>query len=119
MPKLISSPTLIAAAGSKPKQIREYVGQVNSGHAHVSLAHMTSPPGWVEPGQTPEFQEITLVLTGALQVDYANGSLTVEAGQAVITEPGEWVRYSTPNGADYVAFCLPAFDPGTVHRDPE
>ncbi|MGV3522930.1 MAG: cupin domain-containing protein [Candidatus Sericytochromatia bacterium] len=117
MPRLISEPTLIPSAGNAPKEIREYVGGVNTGHRHTSLAHMTSPPGWVEPGQRPEFQEITLVLKGCLQVEHEAGALQVRAGQAIITEPGEWVRYSTPEGAEYVAICLPAFTPETVHRD--
>ena len=117
MPRLIESPTLIPAAGTKPKQIREFVGGVNTGHSHVSVAHMISPAGWVEPGQQPEFQEITVVLKGSLDVEHREGTLSVNAGQAVITEPGEWVRYSTPEGAEYLAICLPAFSPDTVHRD--
>lgn len=119
MPRHIPTPTLIEAAGNKPKEIREYIGRVNSQHAQVSVAHMTSPAGWVEPGQTPEFQELTVVLQGTLQVEHADGMLEVQAGQAVITEPGEWVRYSTPAGAQYMAICLPAFSPETVHRDPD
>ncbi|HEY9841559.1 MAG: cupin domain-containing protein [Candidatus Sericytochromatia bacterium] len=117
MPKLIASPTVIPAAGSKPKLIRELLGQVNTGHSHVSVAHMSSPPGWVEPGQQPEFQEITVVISGSLEVEHEHGSLSVAAGQAVIAEPGEWIRYSTPEGAEYIAICLPAFSPDTVHRD--
>jgi mannose-6-phosphate isomerase-like protein (cupin superfamily) len=120
MPKLIETPTVIEAAGNKPKRIAELVGRVNSGDAHVSVAHMVSPQGWVEPGQRPEFEEITVVLRGALHVEHEGGTLVVEAGQAVIAAPGEWVRYSSPGagGAEYVAVCLPAFSPDTVHRDP-
>jgi mannose-6-phosphate isomerase-like protein (cupin superfamily) len=119
MPRLIAAPTVIAAAGTKPKKIEEFAGRVNSGHAQVSVAKMTSPPGWQEPGQRPEFEEITVVLRGMVRVDYDGGSLDVHAGQAVVTAPGEWVRYSTPgpDGAEYVAVCLPAFSPATVHRD--
>ena len=121
MPTLISSPTIIESAGNKPKRIEEFVGRVNSDEPAVSVARMTSPAGWVEPGQTPQFREITLVLSGALQVEHAGGSMRVGAGQSVITEPGEWVRYSTPEagGAQYVAVCLPAFSPDTVQRDDE
>ena len=119
MPKLIERPTLIQAAGTKPKQIQEYAGRVNSGHDGVSVARMISPEGWLEPGQRPEFEEITVVLRGLLHVDYEGGALDVRPGQAVVTAPGEWVRYSTPEpgGAEYVAVCLPAFSPNTVHRD--
>ena len=119
MPKLIERPTLIQAAGTKPKQIEEYAGRVNSGHVTVSVARMVSPCGWEEPGQRPEFEEITLVLQGVLRVEHEGGVLEVGAGQAVVTAPGEWVRYSTPyaDGAEYVAVCLPAFSPATVHRD--
>ena len=119
MPTLISAPTVIQAAGNKPKQIEEFAGRVNSGHAGVSVARMVSPEGWVEPGQRPEFEEITVVLRGLLRVEHESGSLDVRAGQGVVTLPGEWVRYSTPEagGAEYVAVCLPAFSPGTVHRD--
>ncbi|MBS0206021.1 MAG: cupin [Planctomycetes bacterium] len=119
MPTLISAPTLITAAGNKPKVIREYIGRVNSQTNAVSVAHMTSPSGWVEPGQRPEFDEYTLVLKGVLRVEHADGVLEVQAGQAIITHAGEWVRYSTPGleGADYVAICLPAFAMDTVHRD--
>ena len=117
MPKLIAQPTIIKSAGSKPKQIEEYAGRVNSGHRAISVARMRSPAGWEEPGQRPEFEEITVVLTGALRVEYEGGELIVNAGQAVVASPGEWVRYSTPNGAEYVAVCLPAFAPDTVHRD--
>jgi mannose-6-phosphate isomerase-like protein (cupin superfamily) len=121
MPRLISAPTVIPAAGTKPKIIEEYVGAVNSGHTHCSVARMRSPEGWVEPGQRPEFEEITLVLSGLLRVEFEGGSLDVTAGQAIVTAPGEWVRYSTPQagGAEYVAICLPAFSPATVHRDAE
>jgi len=119
MPRLIEAPAVIEAAGTKPKRIEEYAGRVNSGHQTVSVAKMTSPEGWVEPGQTPEFEEITLVLAGMLRVEHAGGALEVHAGQAVIATPGEWVRYNTPEpgGAEYVAVCLPAFSPDTVHRD--
>jgi mannose-6-phosphate isomerase-like protein (cupin superfamily) len=119
MPTLIETPTVIAAAGTKPKRIEEYVGRVNNGHERVSVARMLSPQGWVEPGQRPEFEEITLVLRGTLHVEYEGGALDVRAGQAVATAPGEWVRYSTPEqgGAEYVAVCSPAFSPATVHRD--
>lgn len=119
MPRLIESPTIITAAGNKPKRIEEYAGRMNSGHAGVSVARMISPGGWLEPGQRPEFEEITLVLRGMLRVESEGGTLDVTAGQAVVTSPGEWVRYSTPepDGAEYVAICLPAFSPDTVHRD--
>ena len=120
MPKLLESPTIITAAGNKPKRIEEYAGRVNSGHTAVSVARMVSPAGWLEPGQRPEFEEITIVLRGMLRVQSeGGGTLDVRAGQAVVTTPGEWVRYSTPDadGAEYVAVCLPAFSPQTVHRD--
>ena len=119
MPKHILKPTTITAAGNKPKRIDEYIGRVNSGTEGVSVAHMRSPGGWVEPGQRPDFEEYTLVLKGALHVEFEGGSLEVQAGQAVITHAGEWVRYSTPGeeGAEYVAVCLPAFSPDTVNRD--
>jgi hypothetical protein len=118
MPKLITVPKVIEAAGQPPKRIEEFVGRVNSGHDHISVARMVSPAGWSEPGQRPEFQEITVVLRGLLRVEHEEGVLEVRADQAVITEPGEWVRYSTPSeGAEYVAICLPAFSPTTVHRD--
>ncbi|MEQ8762746.1 MAG: cupin [Planctomycetota bacterium] len=119
MPTLIESPTRIEAAGNKPKIIEEHVGRVNSGTEALSVAHMKSPPGWVEPGQTPEFDEYTLVLRGLLRVESKSGTLDVRAGQAVIAHKGEWVRYSSPeaDGAEYVAICLPAFSPDTVHRD--
>jgi mannose-6-phosphate isomerase-like protein (cupin superfamily) len=120
MPQLIPAPTVIEAAGNKPKRIEEYAGRVNSAHTAVSVARMVSPSGWQEPGQRPEFEEITVVLAGTLRVEYEGGVLEVPAGQAVVTRPGEWVRYSTPGpeGAEYVAVCIPAFSPATVHRDP-
>jgi quercetin dioxygenase-like cupin family protein len=119
MPRLIERPTIIQAAGTKPKRIEEFAGHVNSGHAGVSIARMVSPQGWVEPGQCPEFEEITVVLRGLLQVEHDGGTIEVRPGQAVVTAPGEWVRYSTPDqdGAEYIAVCLPAFSPATVHRD--
>jgi ethanolamine utilization protein EutQ (cupin superfamily) len=119
MAQLIEKPTVVQAVGNKPKRIEEFVGHVNSGTAAVSVARMASPAGWVEPGQTPEFDEYTLVLRGTLRVETQTGTLDVRAGQAVIAPRGEWVRYSTPQegGADYVAVCLPAFTPGSVHRD--
>lgn len=119
MPTLIEKPTRIEAAGTKPKVIEEYVGRVNSGEPAVSIAHMRSPAGWAEPGQTPEFDEYTLVLKGTLRVEHRGGSIDVRAGQAVLVRRGEWVRYATPgeDGAEYVAVCLPAFSPETVHRD--
>jgi mannose-6-phosphate isomerase-like protein (cupin superfamily) len=120
MPTLIPKPTVIEAAGNKPKRIEEYAGRVNSGHANVSVARMVSPEGWLEPGQTPQFEEVTVVLRGLLRVEHDGGILDVRAGQAVIAHPGEWIRYSSPEpgGAEYVAICLPAFSPDTVHRDP-
>ena len=119
MPTLIAQPTRIAAAGTKPKLIDEYIGRVNSQHSAVSIAHMRSPQGWSEPGQTPEFDEFTVVLRGMLRVNTAQGQLDVQAGQAVVAHAGEWVQYSTPDadGAEYIAVCLPAFSPDTVHRD--
>src|SRR5688572_11485030 len=119
MPRLIPQPTVIQARGNKPKRIEEYAGRVNSGHSNVSVARMVSPKGWVEPGQRPDFEEITVVLRGTLRVEHEGGALDVRAGQAVIASPGEWVRYSSPEpgGAEYVAVCLPAFSPDTVHRD--
>lgn len=121
MPRHVPSATTIAAAGNKPKTIEEFIGRVNSSTAQVSIARMTSPAGWVEPGQTPEFDEYTLVLRGMLRVEHREGLLDVRAGQAVIVEAGEWIRYSSPEaeGAEYVAICLPAFSPDTVHRDAE
>ncbi len=119
-PTLIAQPTRVEAAGNKPKLIDEYVGRVNSATSEVSVAHMRSPGGWQEPGQTPEFEEFTIVIKGMLRVEYSGGSMDVRAGQAVITPKGEWVRYSTPepDGAEYFAICLPAFSMQTVHRDP-
>jgi len=119
MPTLIAQPTRIEAAGNKPKIIDEYIGRVNSGTSAASVAHMRSPEGWVEPGQTPEFVGFTVVLRGLLRVHHKSGSLDVRAGQAVITNPGEWVQYSTPEpgGAEYIAVCVPAFSPQSVHRD--
>ena len=121
MPHLIEAPTIIESAGNKPKRIEEYAGRVNSGSESMSVARMKSPGGWQEPGQCPEFEEVTVVLAGMLRVESKNGSFEVRAGQAVVAEPGEWVRYSTPeaDGAEYVAVCLPAFSPDTVHRDAE
>jgi mannose-6-phosphate isomerase-like protein (cupin superfamily) len=119
MPTLIPAPTVIQAAGNKPKRVEEYAGRVNTGHADVSVARMVSPEGWQEPGQRPEFEEITLVLRGLLRVEHEGGTMDVSAGQAVVTRPGEWVRYGSPasGGAEYVAICLPAFSPASVHRD--
>jgi ethanolamine utilization protein EutQ len=119
MPTLISQPTRVAAAGSKPKLIDEYIGRVNSKDGAVSVAHMRSPQGWTEPGQTPEFDEFTVVLHGLLRVKSKAGELDVNTGQAVVVRAGEWVQYSTPNpeGAEYIAVCLPAFSLETVHRD--
>ena len=119
MPTLISKPSIVEAVGTKPKQIEEYAGRVNSGHEGVSVARMISPEGWEEPGQRPAFEEITVVLRGLLRVEYEGGHLDVNAGQAVVTASGEWVRYSSPaqGGAEYMAICLPAFSPATVHRD--
>jgi mannose-6-phosphate isomerase-like protein (cupin superfamily) len=119
MPTLVAQPTRITAAGNKPKVIDEYIGQVNSSTSTVSVAHMRSPEGWQEPGQTPEFDEYTIVLKGALRVEHREGYVEVRAGQAVITHRGEWIRYSTPEpgGAEYIAVCLPGFSPDTVHRD--
>lgn len=120
MPILISSPGSVAAAGSKPKIIEEFVGRVNSGTSDVSIARMRSPGGWVEPGQTPEFDEYTIVLHGLLRVMHRDGVMDVSQGQAVIVRRGEWVQYSTPHkdGAEYLAICIPAFSMDTVHRDP-
>ena len=119
MPAFISSAIRIAAAGTKPKIIEEYIGRVNSKTSTVSIAHMRSPSGWVEPGQKPSFDEYTLVLKGMLRVDHKAGSIEVHAGQAIIAYEGEWVRYSSPDGegAEYIAVCLPAFSIDTVHRD--
>jgi mannose-6-phosphate isomerase-like protein (cupin superfamily) len=121
MPTHITTPTRIEAAGNKPKLIDEYIGHVNSRMEALSIAHMRSPAGWVEPGQTPEFEEYTVVLKGILRVAYAGGHIDVKAGQAVIAHAGEWVQYSTPtdDGAEYIAVCRPAFSPMLVHRDEE
>lgn len=121
MPEIIDGPTRVEAAGEPPKTIEEYVGRVNTGDDAISIARMRSPSGWREPGQRPEFDEYTLVLRGMLRVESEDGTVDVEAGQAVVTRGGEWVRYSTPGpeGAEYVAVCLPAFSPDTVHRDAE
>jgi ethanolamine utilization protein EutQ len=120
VPTWIAAPTRVEAAGNKPKLIDEYIGRVNSGTSAASVAHMRSPGGWQEPGQTPEFDEFTVVLRGVLRVEYEGGQMDVCAGQAVIAHRGEWVRYSTPEaeGAEYIAVCLPAFAMDTVHRDP-
>lgn len=120
MPVKINAPTVIPGVGSKPKRIEEYFGRVNSQTAALSIARMKSPPGWVEPGQRPEFDEYTLVLAGALHVEAGGSTLVVRANEAVLCQAGEWVRYSTPeaDGAEYVAVCLPAFSPDSVHRDP-
>ena len=117
MPQLIESPARVEAAGTQPKLIDEFVGHVNNGEDRVSVARMRSPAGWEEPGQRPEFDEYTVVLDGALHVEHSGGTLEVSAGQAVLARAGEWVRYSTPAGAEYVAVCLPAFSPATVNRD--
>lgn len=119
MPQLIASATRVSAAGNKPKLIDEYIGRVNTATEKLSIAHMRSPQGWQEPGQRPEFDEYTLVLSGALHVEHEGGEMTVRAGQAVLVRGGEWVRYSTPEagGAQYVAVCMPAFTMETVHRD--
>ena len=120
MPRLIEAPTVVQAAGTPPKRIEEYVGRVNSGHATLSVARMKSPQGWREPGQRPEFEEVTVVLAGTVRVEHEGGVIDVHAGQAVVTAPGEWIRYSTPAGpAEYIAVCLPAFSMDTVRRDSE
>ena len=121
MPKHIRNPTVIQSAGNKPKAIEEYIGRVNSSTDGLSIARMKSPGGWEEPGQTPEFDEYTIVLKGMLRVETRGGTTDVHAGEAIIAQKGEWVRYSTPNheGAVYIAVCLPAFSPDTVHRDDE
>ncbi len=119
MPQLIETPSRITASGNKPKIIEEFAGRVNSGDSAVSVARMRSPAGWEEPGQTPEFDEFTLVLNGTLRVEHRGGIIDVRAGQAVIARAGEWIRYSTPSGegTEYIAVCVPAFSPDTVHRD--
>lgn len=121
MPRLITEPTRIRAHGERPKVIEEFVGRANRGTEAVSIARMVSPPGWAEPGQTPGFDEYTVVLKGLVRVESSGGSFDVQAGQAVMAAAGEWVRYSTPNpeGAEYIAVCLPAFSPEAVRRDPE
>ena len=119
MPRLIEKPTRVEAAGNKPKLIDEYIGRVNSGTSAASVAHMRSPSGWVEPGQTPAFEEYTVVLKGMIRVEHKDGAMDVHAGQAIVTHAGEWIRYSTPGaeGAEYIAVCLPAFSMDTVKRD--
>ncbi|HXS45522.1 MAG TPA: AraC family ligand binding domain-containing protein [Solirubrobacteraceae bacterium] len=119
MPELISAPARIPAAGTEPKLIDEYVGRASTGEDRVSVAHMRSPSGWVEPAQRPDFDEMTVVLRGAVRVEHEGGALDVAAGQAALVRAGEWVRYSTPgaDGAEYVSVCLPAFSPDTVHRE--
>ncbi len=119
VPRLIESPSIVAAAGDPPKIIEEYAGRVNSGHSGVSVARMNSPEGWSEPGQCPVFEEISVVLAGMLRVEHRSGALEVRAGQGVVASPGEWVRYSSPEpgGAEYIAVCVPAFSPETVRRD--
>lgn len=119
MPQLIEKPIRIEAAGNKPKLIDEYIGRVSTQTEAASIAHMRSPSGWLEPGQRPDFDEFTIVLKGRLRVEYEGGEIDVHAGQAIVTRKGEWVRYSTPSpeGAEYIAVCLPAFSPETVHRD--
>jgi mannose-6-phosphate isomerase-like protein (cupin superfamily) len=119
VPELIESPSRVEAAGTKPKLIDEFVGRVNTSEDRLSIARMQSPEGWAEPGQRPEFDEYTVVIDGAIKVEHEGGEIDVRAGQAVLVRAGEWVRYSTPDpgGAHYVAICLPAFSPDTVHRD--
>jgi mannose-6-phosphate isomerase-like protein (cupin superfamily) len=119
MPTMIKSPSIIKAAGNKPKIIEEFIGRVNSKTKELSIARMKSPEGWVEPGQKPEFDEFTIVLKGSLKVETKNDSFEVKAGEAIITHKGEWIRYSTPlpEGAEYIAVCVPAFSPETVNRD--
>jgi quercetin dioxygenase-like cupin family protein len=117
MPELITAPVRVEAAGEPPKLIDEFAGRASNGEERLSVARMRSPAGWSEPGQRPDFDEYTVVLAGALEVEAENGTLEVPAGSGVLTRAGEWVRYSTPNGAEYVAICLPAFTPDTVHRD--
>jgi len=117
MPTLIEKASTIEAAGNKPKRISELIGRVNSGTESVSVARMSSPPGWVEPGQAPDFDEYTVVLGGSLRVTHRDGVVEVSPGQAIIAYAGEWIQYSTPEGAEYIAICLPAFSPDLVHRD--
>jgi len=118
MPRLIASPSIVTAAGNKPKRIEEFVGRVATGHENVSIARMVSPGGWEEPPQQPEFEEVTIVLRGTVRVESADGVHEVHSGQAIIARPGERIRYSTPGeeGAEYIAVCLPAFSPQAVHR---
>jgi quercetin dioxygenase-like cupin family protein len=117
VPHLVEAPTVVESAGNAPKRIEEYAGRASTGEERVSVARMTSPPGWAEPAQVPEFTEITVVLDGAVHVEHDGGTLAVETGQAVVCAPGERIRYHTPEGAEYVAVCLPAFSPETVHRE--
>ena len=119
MPTMIKSPSIIKAAGNKPKIIEEFIGRVNSKTKELSIARMKSPEGWVEPGQKPNFDEFTIVLKGSLKVETKNDSFEVKAGEAIITHKGEWIKYSTPlpEGAEYIAVCVPAFSPETVNRD--
>jgi len=117
MPRKIDKPTIVEAAGNKPKLIREFFGQVNSSQSELSIARMSSPAGWVEPGQRPEFDEYTLVLSGKMLIETEQGTVELGPDQAVHTRAGEWIRYSTPEATEYVAICLPAFSPATVHRD--
>ena len=119
MPTLISTPSRMEAVTNKPILIEEYIGRIRSGHNQVSIAYLSCPAGWIEPGQTPDFEEFTLVLKGILRVAHRDGVLDIHAGQAIITHPGEWVQYSTPEteGSEYVAVCLPAFSMETAHRD--
>jgi mannose-6-phosphate isomerase-like protein (cupin superfamily) len=118
MPQIIQAPVIVTAAGIKPKRIEEYAGRVSSGHTSVSVARMVSPGGWVEPAQTPEFEEITVILRGLLRIEVGDEIVELQPGQAIVTKPGETVRYSTPDpeGAEYIAVCIPAFSPETVHR---
>jgi len=119
MPRRIDAPVVVQAAGSPPKRIEEYVGRVSTGDEGASVARMVSPAGWAEPGQRPEFEEVTVVLKGMVRIEYEGGTMDVRAGQAVLTAPGEWVRYSTPeaDGAEYISICVPAFSLDTAHRD--
>ena len=119
MPELIESPVRVEAVGEPPKLIDEFAGRASGGEERVSVARMRSPAGWSEPGQRPEFDEYTIVLDGALRVESEDGALEVRAGQAVLARAGQWVRYSTPGGAEYIAVCVPAFSPESVHRDPD
>ncbi len=118
MPEKIDAPTIIEAAGNKPKLIREFFGRINSSESRLSLARMSSPAGWFEPGQRPDFDEYTLVLSGKMVVETEAGPIELGPDQAILTRAGEWIRYSTPEATEYIALCLPAFSPDTVHRDP-